>query len=157
MHLLAIDPGFATGVSLWRVPEDEPIERMAYWLIQNGPDGFDEFWTNGSGILDYIWDNLTVVCEKFIQDGRTPRVDPNALQIEGYLMGAWGINEVTWQRNGAKASIPDRFLRQHGFWLTGKQVGWKDADDVNDSQRHALHWAMNNHRPSQEFFWKKGK
>ncbi len=160
-YLLAIDPGWATGASLWRVPEDEPIERMAYWLIDGGPDAFEEWWQSETWNVDekgfYVVDDLEIVCEKFVQDGRTPRVDPNALLIEGFLRGAWGKDYITWQRNSAKTTVGDKLLKQHGFWLTGKQVKWTDGRDVNDSQLHGLHWAMNNHRPSLEYFWPKGK
>lgn len=146
--LLSIDPGWATGVSLWTVPDDEPIERQAYWLVVGGPEGFNEWWRN-----DGPWVDL-VICEEFIQDGRTPKVDTNALQIEGYLMGVWGIDRVIWQRNAMKnTKTGDVLLKQHGLFLTGKLVHWKDGRDVNDSQLHALAWAKNNHRPSQEFFW----
>lgn len=154
--LLAIDPGWATGVSLWRVPDDEPIEREAYWLLKNGPDGFNDFWEEKMNFQAML-DTEIVICEIYLSDGRAPVPDPNALHIEGYLMGVWGREEVVWQRNGVKVTVGDKLLKQHGFWLTGKQVGWKDARDVNDSQLHALSWAMNNHRPSQEFFWPKGK
>jgi hypothetical protein len=149
--LLAIDPGWATGVSRWTIPDDGPIEREAYWLLKNGPDGFDQFWVDFSEWTDIV------VCESYLSDGRAPVPDPNALHIEGYLMGVWGRDEVVWQRNAAKVTVGDKLLKQHGFWLTGKQVGWKDARDVNDSQLHALSWAMSNHRPSQSYFWPKGK
>lgn len=151
-RLLAIDPGWATGISVWRVPEDEPIEREAYWLVKGGPSGFDEWWT------EVFWDDdrFEIVCEQFIQDGRSPKVDPNALQIEGYLMGVWGIDEVIWQRNSMKnTKSGDKLLKQHGYWLKGSEVNWKDGRDVNDSQLHALAWAKNNHAPSQEFFFPK--
>lgn len=158
MHsLLSIDPGWATGISLWRVPDDEPIERLTYWLIAGGIEAFS-FWFENVFLGDNRFDREDIlVCEEFIQDGRTPKVDTNALLIQGYLMGAWGIDDVVWQPNVMKnAKTGDALLKQHGLWLTGKQVGWKDGRDVMDSQLHALAWAKNNHAPSQEFFFPKG-
>jgi len=156
-RLVAIDPGKATGVSVWRVPGDEPIERIDYKLIQGGADGFIEW------MLFEPEDADIFVVEQFIQDGRTPRVDPNALQIEGFLKGyelvqkdkEHPIWEFHWQRNAAKGIVGDKVLKQHGYWLTGKQVGWTDGRDVNDSQLHALYWAKLNHRPSLEYYFPK--
>jgi len=154
MHkLLSIDPGYATGVSLWSVPDDEEIEREAYFLVSGGIDGFEEWWWS---IASYFPDETILVCESFIQDGRTPKVESDALQIEGFLRGVYGVENITWQRNSMKnARNGDRLLKQHGLFLTGKQVGWKDGRDVNDSQLHALAWAKNNHAPSQEYFFPK--
>ena len=142
---------------MWIVPDDEPIEREAYLLVQGGIEGFDEWFSNTFWDDDRFTRDDVMVCEEFIQDGRTPKVDTNALLIQGYLIGAWGFNDVKWQRNAMKnAKTGDALLKQHGLWLTGKQVGWKDGRDVNDSQLHALAWAKNNHAPSQDYFFPKG-
>jgi hypothetical protein len=150
-RLLAIDPGFATGISLWRVPEDEPIERESYWLVPGGINGFLEWYLLAYPDFDFL------VAEEFIQDGRTPRVDVNALEIQGWLKGWDKMNdwEIFWQRNAMKRHAPDKLLKQHGFYVTGKQVAWIDGKDVNDSFRHALAWAKINHRPTLEFIWPK--
>lgn len=145
--LLAIDPGWATGWSYWRVHEDEPIERVDFGLISGGWHAFEQFLDNA----DYWVDEW--VLEDFIQDGRATQVDENAFIIKGMLIGMLGSRNLTLQRNALKRLAPDNLLKQHGYWVTGKQVGWKDGNDVNDSQRHALAWAHANHRPSQEFFW----
>ena len=151
--LLSIDPGLATGISLWRVPSNEPLERVDYWLVKDGLRGFM------SWVYDHFLDGFSfVVLEEFIQDGRTPRVDTNALEIQGYLKGTsqflWPENQKLYlHRNSRKTTVGDKLLKQHGFWLTGRDVAWTDGRDVNDSQLHALAWAKDNHAPSREYFW----
>jgi hypothetical protein len=148
-RLISIDPGYATGVSVWRVPDDEPIERVDYELIPGGIEGFIYWW-------NFDLPNAhTLVFEEYVPDGRDGH-EIDAIEIQGLVRGTWdhSFNEIFWHRNGKKKIIGDRLLKQHGFWLnSGKLVGWTDARDVNDSQLHALAWAHANHRPSQEFFW----
>lgn len=152
-RLLAIDPGQATGWSLWELPDDGPMERLSYGLIQGGWEGFDEWWeSNDIDGIRHI-DVDTVVCEDYIPDGRATQIDPNALLIKGYLGGYLGKENVTYQRNAVKITVGDKLLKQHGFWLTGKQVGWKDARDVNDSELHALGWGKINHLSTTKYFW----
>lgn len=164
--LLAIDPGYATGISMWFVPNDAPIERKGFLLISGGADAFID-WLLFDDLLDEfddVVDQNIVVVEKYVDDGRTSH-DPNALEIQGFLKGfdraqgnqADKVWDFYWQRNSMKnTKNGDKLLKQHGYWLTGKQVGWKDGRDVNDSQLHALAWAKNNHRPSQEYFFPRG-
>lgn len=150
MRLLSIDPGKATGVSYWNVPKDEPMSRIDYELITDGIDGFIQYWNYDLPIAEIL------VFEKYVEDGRASH-ELDAIMIQGLVMGTWDrfFNEVYWNRNSKKSNIGDKLLKQHGFWLTGKQVGWEDGRDVNDSQLHALGWGKDHHRPTTEFFFPK--
>src|SRR4051812_3156241 len=41
--LLSIDPGEATGWSIWLVDEDRPIQRIEYGVTPNGVEGFLDY------------------------------------------------------------------------------------------------------------------
>jgi hypothetical protein len=150
-RLLAIDPGLATGWSAWIVPDDEPMQRYAYGLIQHGVDGFNRwFQTHGRSYVDGPHDVL--VCEKFELGGdvRFPDVEP--LRIEGVLIALSPVR-VRWQLRTMKAQVEDERLKAHRLWVTGKDVGWTDGRDVNDSQIHALAWGKFEHYPTLQGYW----
>lgn len=46
-------------------------------------------------------------------------------------------------------------LKQGGLWLTGKDVGQKDADDAISAQKHALWYLLHTvkHEPTIRRFW----
>lgn len=150
-RLLSIDPGEATGWSAWYVPDDEPMVRFDYGLVRGGLPGFVKWWASiGHAIVDAPRD--VVVCEKFELGGdvRFPNVEP--LRIEGALF-ALSARRVVWQKRTDKAQVPDLLLREHGLWLTGKDVDWEDGRDVNDAQVHALIWGKFDHMPTLEGYW----
>lgn len=135
--ILAIDPGLATGWSTWAYDPERPLMRLDYGLVQGGVAGWIEWMTSTLGLLR---PDVTV-CESFKLDGRTkfPEVEP--LRIEGALLAVYdalSLPSVIWQPNSTKVQVQDAVLKRTGFWLTGKDVGWADARDVNDSQIHAL-------------------
>jgi len=150
-YLLSIDPGKATGVSYWRIPEDEPMERFDFELVTDGIDGFIQYWNY------YLPEAQTLVFEEYIDDGRASH-ELDAIMIQGLVRGTWdlrGFSDVHWNRNSKKGNVGDRLLKQHGLWLNGSDVGWTDGRDVNDSQLHALDWGKSYHRPTQKFYWPK--
>lgn len=153
--LLSIDPGKATGVSFWLVPQNKPIERINYQLVQDGLLGFSKWFANFTGFAyAFKWD--LIILEEFIQDGRTPKVDLNAIEIQGYLKADALFNkdkELVLHRNSKKTTVGDKILKDNNLWVTGKQVDWADGRDVNDSQLHALAWGKENHKPTLEHFW----
>lgn len=148
-RLISIDPGYATGVSYWLVPEDSFMERIDYELIVEGIDGFIQWWNY------YLPEAHTLVFEQYVDDGRASH-ELDAIMIQGLVAGTWdlrGFSEVWWNRNVKKDNVGDKLLKQHGFWVTGSMVGWSDGRDVNDSMLHALDWGKTHHRPTQEYFW----
>ena len=117
-----------------------------------------------------------VICEKF-----TPRpngkggltlasVEP--LRIEGHLVGS-GIMpdypDKAWRQPSSqyfmcptrgvtlpeKKKAANKWLRENGFYFTGKDVGCKDADDARSATLHALSYLRKFHRPTQEKYFKE--
>jgi hypothetical protein len=141
-RLLSLDPGQATGWSSWVVPDDAPMLRTGYGLVPGGIVGFTKWWWKAGRVLcDGPHDVL--VCERFEQE---------PVKIEGLVYGT-APNRVIWQRNDVKPQVPDALLKEHGLWITGKPVGWKDGQDVNDAQRHALAWGKFDHLPTLTGYW----
>lgn len=114
----------------------------------------------------------TIICEKF-----TPRqaltldsVEP--LRIEGYLVGTGvmpdyvqGKPNTLWNQpiqqyfsggydlKSRKKAAYD-FLRKHDLYLTGKQVGCKDAHDAMSATLHAISWLRRqHHEPTLRAYW----
>lgn len=151
--LLAFDLGEANGWSYWTLSSTTPITRLDYGLVPGGLNG----------LLDWLEVHLSplnpsyVVCEKFETDGRPGSIVgvPGEGAVAALARVQLGI-EVDWQTNVYKRQVSDDDLRAAGLWLTAKADGipWKDADDVNDSQRHALAWAKTrDHQPTIAAYW----
>lgn len=116
-----------------------------------------------------------VICEKF-----TPRpngkggltlasVEP--LRIEGHLVGSGVMPDYpdkAWRQPSSQyfmcptrgVTLPEKkksankWLRENGFYFTGKDVGCKDADDARSATLHALSYLRKFHRPTQEKYFK---
>ena len=117
-----------------------------------------------------------VICEKF-----TPRpngkggltlasVEP--LRIEGHLVGS-GIMpdypDKAWRQPSSQyfmcptrgMTLPEKkkaaraWLKENGFYFTGRDVGCKDADDARSATLHALSYLRKFHRPTQEKYFKE--
>ena len=114
-----------------------------------------------------------VICEKF-----TPRpngkggltlasVEP--LRIEGHLVGS-GIMpdypDKAWRQPSSqyfmcptrgmtlpeKKKAANKWLKDNGFYFTGRDVGCKDADDARSATLHALSYLRKFHKPTQLAF-----
>ena len=142
-HLLVIDPGKSTGITLGYYDDTTPYERIAYWQIERGLAGFKDWWyaRYANDAFNYIkpdtksefWipmSDIILVTEKF-----TPRqhsgfnltldsVEP--LRIEGVLeylgvMPPYDKTEKRWQQPqlqyfcGGKSKIEKR--RKSKDWL----------------------------------------
>lgn len=139
-RLLAIDPGKATGWAVLNYDCGEPANLVEAWTTHDGIEGFsDMYWNtrdhaNGAELLSDTFDD--VVCEGFVlrNNGFVPAL--NAVEIIGFLKGMG--ESVNWQLRTDKALVPDRILKEHGLWQTGKMVGHTDGRDCNDAIIHGL-------------------
>lgn len=145
--LLSIDPGKATGWALGKFTPSAPYRLVSAGITHDGLQGFLDWFKLPHG-------DDVIVCEKFIlrNNGFVPDTTP--LLIEGALSALVGINRVNWQLRSQKSIVPDALLKNHGLWLTGRDVGHEDARDAMDAIIHALAWlARQKHRPTLEKYF----
>ena len=151
--LLAIDPGQATGWSLWFPNVTRPFELVTWGVVTGGASGF----IHSDQMVSLIREADIVVCEKFILDGRASDspVDIVPKDIEGMVralcLHARGDRPVEprYQDKALKATVPDAVVKRAGYWVENSQVDHEDARDVNDSIIHALIYAREiEHEPT---------
>lgn len=157
--LLAIDPGETTGWSLWALEPDAPLMRLEYGAVLRGVDGFLD-WAERQLIA---LSPSTIIFELFNPHlGYGDAKNYEALEIQGCMRAvarALAL-QVAWHTTAMKALCRDDVLKRAGLYIEPAQakvdeaILWKDARDVNDSQRHALAWAKaHDHQPSIRLYW----
>lgn len=125
MHILAVDPGKATGWGYYRDGQVEfgeiPFDRCAAWA--------DQFLSQAPQLL--------VVCERFvIMAGtlQTARTETNwSIELIGvlrYLSAKFGHDFELQGAGDAKRFGNDKLLRTLGWWTRG-------SDHARDAARHA--------------------
>jgi hypothetical protein len=87
--------------------------------------------------------DVLVGCERFVTPpGATKRsAQPVAQQVVGVVEQIAVINGWKLRLQApadAKALINDALLQLLRLWRVGRDVGCRDANDVNDASRHAL-------------------
>lgn len=181
-YLLSIDPGLASGFSLWEYSETEPARMVDGEQTVSG--GYYSFI---NGLYEYHnWleypTSAEVITEKWIPyptPGHSPTLDSTyPLVLEGVLVER-GLMPVEypherWRRSGAQYWVPthengkklkvaERRKRQLA-WLkestdlyrTPTQMGvkHKDCQDYHSSVFHALSWFRHiDHRSTIEHYW----
>lgn len=159
MRLISFDPGWATGWSVWYWDNKTPLTRKDYGVTPQGAEGLSELlWNVESWQAPFFWD--AVISERFVPDGSAGGRETVSAQGEGVLIHAF--DNVTFQLRSEKVwfgrtvADSDARLKELGLWIDNSEVDWTDARDVNDSQHHAIKWAIKNrHRPSIEYFLKR--
>ena len=171
---LAIDPGISTGICLFSWTETKPFTREKVWQFSGGAEALRDWMRlhdvrpgrNGIGTLGAGF----AVLEAFVVEKFTPQENQGfalteaaaePLRCEGVILGAgFRSSDITWQRPAAqyfmggtdKASRKQNsraFLKEHGLYLTGKQVDSPDADDAISATLHAVaHMRAIRHAPT---------
>lgn len=157
-RVFCLDPGDASGWSVWSMRPDEPIERLSYGVVTGGVQGFLK-WAATEAIRPPWHDCQVVICERYFEDD-DPTYDRDlpAAKIEGALRALLyrdaGRIKLELRRRGDKRPVRDEILKRHGLWLTGSQVGHIDGRDVNDTTIHVLGWARDQrHMPTIRAYW----
>jgi hypothetical protein len=161
-YLVTFDPGMSTGITLGEYHEFTAYKRIDFWQVEGGLPALRMWWGPApwpqASPLEH--DGITYVCEKFVplpapRTFKTAELEP--IRIEGAIEDRLDGN-VIWQRASAmvlaqgdahrqptkakqaaaRKRASDDVLRDMGLWTTGKQVGCKDANDVNSAQKHAI-------------------
>lgn len=156
--ILAIDPGMETGFVHARYDDDKPVEVIGAWQTQGGVAGAIPSLVQMSAKYLDTW-----VFEKFRVTPRVYKADEvEALRMEGAVLLC--RRDVVMQYNGSmllagsghgtagkNKTAADNALRRLGLWHTGKQIGAKDANDVNSAMKHLVAYLRDNgHRPTLE-------
>jgi hypothetical protein len=138
--ILGIDPGKATGWSVWEYTDATAPQHIDHGIIEGGVEGFIQWWRGAS----FKFDLDKVVCESFRLDGRTARPDITPLRIEGAL--AVLRPDTIYQQNVMKAHMPDAKIKELGLW-------WPGRGHDRDSLRHVFAWLKtHDHRPTLELW-----
>lgn len=148
--LVSIDPGMETGVVLGRYEAG-----VAFEVIQRiqVPGGLQGALFELDSLID---DRMEITCEKFSPrpGARSWRLDElEPIRIEGALEDRYQ-SRVVWRKPEQRKLIGDiprtgEFLRASGYWTAPKEVGRKDANDVNAAMMHAIGYLRDRaHRPT---------
>lgn len=179
--LLWIDPGMSTGIALGTYSDDQPYTLEGTWQVGGGLRGLVEWWdSDAPGEVEMLYLGEIGV-EKF-----TPRphaggggltlktVEP--LRIEGWLVGNRLIEDYPldgssappqWQHPplqyfaGGKTVAEKKkrqhaWLKEHGLYVTGKDVGQPNADDARSAIAHSIAFLRKFHRPTQGHYFREG-
>lgn len=164
--LLSIDPGLSSGVTLWEYGDSKPAELLKSWQVEGGIEGFLEWNTYNDRYTD------DVVVEKFTPRQSLTLASAEPLLIEGALITLGyvppyqpGGKNVNWQHPAqmyftggddlaAKKKRAHKWLKDKGLYVTGKDVGCKDANDVRSSMLHAMVWfRTRRHMPTLKHYF----
>lgn len=149
MIVMAVDPGKSTGIVVAEQTKEYEYNILHY--AQQSHDTFIETvaWLNRE--LDN-WNVHMVITEQFdLRPHNKFLADITPIKVNSvleYICITEGIMLKTQTPAQVKHLVKDQVLKNLGWWLTGKQVGCPDADDVRDAFRHLVHYAV---------FYKKSK
>lgn len=88
-------------------------------------------------------DELVVACERFTVMPNAGRMTQQTLPLEligqvEALAAKYETKFILQSPGDAKKFCSNTQLRQFNLWTSGKDVGHKDANDVNDAARHVI-------------------
>jgi hypothetical protein len=148
-HLLTIDPGVTTGIALGKFDEHQAYERVAFWAVKEGLEGFIH-WYHAEAPIEALMGRW--VAERFVLRDNDFVANTEPLRIEG-AMEAFGLHPI-YQLRTDKALAKDQVLKDAGLWVTGKMCGHTDGRDVNDATIHALAYLKKlRHIPTLRRYW----
>lgn len=146
---VGVDPGVSTGLTVLRgdgfrlhVQQGTPSQ-----VLDDLPLRFPFLCDGTSDVL--------VGCERYVQASGGPggpvrTFQPVPLQVIGVVETLARLHGWLFRLQApadAKALVNDQTLRRLGLWVTGRDVERRDANDANDSCRHAL-TVLAHHRAS---------
>ena len=125
--VIAIDPGVNTGIVVACVEEEVEILH------------FDQF-------ICHQYPGAMIVAEQFdLRPGNKFSADLTPVKVNAIL--DWLVDDIHYQTPAqAKGLVKDATLKNLGWWLTGKDVGYKDANDVRDAFRHLVYYLVHEMR-----------
>lgn len=151
-YILSLDPGKSSGIAFGYYGDRVPYESHRVWQVENGLEGFLDWYEREWFGLSLL--KPEIVSERFVLRSQKFVADTTPLLIEGAMRVLFG-KDIHYQLRGEKAKIANDHLKHGGEYRTGKQVGYKDANDANDAVRHAVIYLTqkaNQHLPTIEKF-----
>lgn len=177
--VLSIDPGVSSGIALLSFEEDSPAELVEGWQFTGGVGGLLKWWEALQGIpfnnpcAVIFEDETRLIAEKFTARATkgfsytTASLEP--LRGEGALialglMPDYTVAEKRWRDPGlqyfaggtGKAERKKRqhkFLKENGFYRTGKDLGTADADDFRSAVSHGIVYIARELKHKPTFEW----
>lgn len=128
----AFDPGKVTGFAMGEFSKTDSVRLDGFDAVPY--DGMVPFLKHLAkiGPPDYL------VCEQFLARTNNKFVaDDTPKKVEGLIESVFGPT-IIYRPRTKKEQVPDRVLKEHGLWKTGKDVDWEDGRDVNDAIIHML-------------------
>lgn len=134
VNILSLDPGKVTGVVdvVFDTETGDFLEKDVFVL----PSVDDTIaYLRAAAAMK----RLTVVYEEFtLNPGNQFVADLSGVEIIGALKYAFPHEWLHPRRRSDKVQVPDTLLKDHGLWVTGKDVGWEDGRDANDAMIHLI-------------------
>lgn len=138
-YIIGVDPGTSMGVFALELEEKRAarmhslqgtVSEAVVWLEET----LERLSKSGAGVL--------VACERYTVTPETGKrtQQPTALQAIGTLkmfVERYGVRMVMQPPGDAKGIASNFMLKRLGFYTLPREVGQKDANDVNDAARHA--------------------
>ena len=161
-YLLSIDPGLSTGVALLKYTDETAPELVQAWQVGGGAEALNDWVVGRWPSIEYSSRSVAVIAEKFNARNTggfsytTASLEP--LRCEGVLL-ARDLPDTYVQppqqylvggsSKAEKKKRQHRFLKESGFYRTGKDLDAPDADDYRSAAAHALAYLMRTgHKPT---------
>ena len=155
---LSIDPGMSTGICSFSFKPDQPFMMHRLWQVTGGAVGLAEWMDENQLKRDSLMGFKgmllgALVVEKFTPRGGTgfslTQASAEPLRCEGVLIGRGFNDRIQWAEPSAqyfmggnslseKKKRSREFLKQNNTYVTGKDVGQKDANDAISAELHAI-------------------
>lgn len=169
--ILWFDPGVMTGIQYGVFTDSDRYEMRKVWQIPGGVTGLRS-WLHGGENAVYRHADI-IGCEKWIprtMEGMSHTLESTLpLVLEGVLIEAVVMDpypEGNWQPATAQSLVngknpadrrkrTNELLEAKGYWMTGSMVGADDANDVNSTTRHILHYLTRTlkHKPTADWLY----
>lgn len=135
--IIAIDPGVNTGIVVARVEEEVEILHFDQFICSTHVETVELI----KQVLD-AYPGAVIVAEQFdLRPGNKFSADLTPVKVNAIL--DYLVDDIHYQTPAqAKGLVKDAALKNLGWWLTGKDVGYKDANDVRDAFRHLVYYLV---------------
>jgi hypothetical protein len=137
--IIGVDPGLSTGLAEIL----DGVKGLQQGLIFQGePESALRLLNERLSMHAGMDNQVIIACESFRQSGRAmlspqPEAVETAVRVST-IADARGVRCLSQTPGDAKRVAPNALLQKTGLWVLPREVGQKDANDVNDGMRHAV-------------------